>query len=325
MFAAAGWRYGKGEDAMKKSVCLSGVAAALLGLALPSSYGQIPLGAPTTPTLPPGAPQSLMSSPQPTNGNGGGDYGAAPGNGGNGQGAGGISTDPGISTWLAYPRPWGCCCPTGKNGPIGCEVYIRSGASVPVGSGVFASVLNLGWDIEGGVRTLLFNPAQDAAWTADLSITNIHYRTTTGRQVTLLNFPLQVPTATGATTTLTIPSIQVTPAGVDDTTLNLAFGREWYLWGTAECHGEPMLRVGCDFGGRWGNNKLDLREIRHKTGAIEGFFTSIHSDVEIPCSCCIIQAGFRLEYGYTFSNILKPTETTDLQTFNFMFMLGTRY
>jgi hypothetical protein len=302
---------------MKNSFCLSGVAAALLGVGL--VHGQ----SPTSPSVNLAIPPAVLPSPAQSNGNG--DNGSGPLFGGQSQTpAAPQSPNPGISTWLAYPRSAGCCCPTGKNGPIWGEFYVRSGVSVPFG-GFFGSVMNAGWDVEAGVRALLFNPEQDAAWTADLSITNIHYNTTTANQRTLTNLQLQLPNAVGGVSNFTIPSLPVTPSGLNDTTLNLAFGRECYLYGTAECQGEPRFRIGYDVGGRWGSSKLDLREIRHKTGAIEGFFTSVHSDVEIPCSCCIIEAGLRLEYGYLFSDILQSATATNMSTVNCMFTIGTRY
>src|SRR5437867_1586447 len=33
----------------------------------------------------------------------------------------------GLSSWIKYPRSPGCCGPVGANGPIGSEIYFRSG------------------------------------------------------------------------------------------------------------------------------------------------------------------------------------------------------
>jgi hypothetical protein len=237
---------------------------------------------------------------------------------------------PGVSSWLAYPRPIGCCDLTGRNGPIGSEVYVRTGTSVPIGGGLFGSVMKPGWDVEGGVRALLFNPEQTRAWTADLSVTNIHYYTSTAKSAPLINFASQVtiPSTTGGTPTtqtVIIPQFFVTPAGLNDTTVNLAFGRECYLIGAANTCSEPRWRIGGDVGGRWGSSRLDLVEIKHKTGSISGFFFSLHSDLEIPCGCCILFAGLRMEYGYTFSKILQQQNDTDLQVLNFVGTVGLRF
>ena len=37
-----------------------------------------------------------------------------------------------------------------------------------ISGGVFGHELGVGWEIEGGGRTLFFNPACDAAWTVSL-------------------------------------------------------------------------------------------------------------------------------------------------------------
>jgi hypothetical protein len=235
----------------------------------------------------------------------------------------------------------------GRNGPIGSEVYLRSGISVPIGGGVYGSVMKPGWDIEGGVRTLLFNRDETAAWTADLSITNVHYYTSTGKQFILANVAFSPPSTPGMPSSLiNLPEIAVSPVGLNDTTVNLSFGRECYLVGAATCHGEPQWRIGGDFGGRWGSSRIDLfagpqppkvlalgvtqptaeAAAQHRTGAIEGFFFSLHTDVEIPCwSCCILFAGLRLEYSYTISHILQEQNDTLLQGLNFMATVGLRF
>src|SRR5262249_59921218 len=59
--------------------------------------------------------------------------------------------------------------------------------------------------------------------------------------------------------------------------------------------------------------KMDLREIKHRTDVVGGFFLSAHSDVEIPCGCCIFQAGVRLAYDYIWTDILQ-SRNDDLQT-----------
>jgi hypothetical protein len=300
---------------MKNSFCLSGLVVAFLGLGVAHAQGPVySLDAVITPPAnPPGVTAAPAIAPPLTPGEPAGpEYGGG-----------------GVSSWLAYPRAAGCCSPTGRNGQIGSELYLRSGTSVPIGGGFFGSVMKPGWDIAGGVRTLLFNPESTAAWTADLGLTNIHYYTSTRSQATLLNFQSQVsvPSSSGipTTTTMTIPQFAVTPAGLNNTFVNLAFGREWYLWGSAATCGECKWRVGGDFGGLWGTERVDLVEIKHKTGSISGFFVSLHSDLEIPCGCCIVYAGLRMEYGYTFSDILQRQNNTDLQSLNFLATFGVRF
>src|SRR5438132_6528109 len=109
-----------------------------------------------------------------------------------------------LSSWVTYARP-GCCGPMGCNGPIGYELFLRTGVSLPASGPIFGHTLETGWDIEGGVRSLFFNPAMDRDWSIDLSINNILNR----GQRSDITFPyniLQTNQTTGALSTLTIPA-----------------------------------------------------------------------------------------------------------------------
>ena len=78
------------------------------------------------------------------------------------------------SPYLRYPRSPCCCGPVGKcGGPIGSELFFRTGMAFPIGGGIFNRYLHTGWDVEGGGRVLLFNPSATAAWTVSLSVSNI--------------------------------------------------------------------------------------------------------------------------------------------------------
>ena len=132
------------------------------------------------------------------------------------------------SNWMDYPRCLGCCGPIGRNGPIGYEVYVRNGLDFPLGGNPFGARMDAGWDVAVGARTLFFNPVSDAAWTADLSVSNdfnsSRDRTST---YTLLNLR-------DKTTNATIPSTTVTIRDLNRTYFNLAGGRERNLWGSAQ-------------------------------------------------------------------------------------------
>jgi hypothetical protein len=226
----------------------------------------------------------------------------------------------GPSSWNLYPRSPGCCGPVGGNGPISYEAYLRAGPSFPIGGSFFGHVLDTGWEIQGGARTLFFNPEVTAAWTVDLSISNIHNHAGDQSQVVFIRDLASDQ----------LPPIGVTAQGLNRTYANAALGREWYLWGAADSpgivHGElPNWRVGVDVGGRWGSEKLDLNEIRHRTEVTYGAFLSVHSDVEFPCGCCIFYGGARLEYDYSWSNILNPGAHGDLQDLNLLFEVGARF
>jgi hypothetical protein len=224
-----------------------------------------------------------------------------------------------LSDWILYPRPPGCCGPEGCNGPLAYEVYLRSGPSFNIGSGVFGHDLSTGWDIQGGARLLLFNPAVDAAWTVDFGVTNINNHS--GDRSRVVNIrSLQ----DGG------DPIPVTIRSLNRTFASGALGREWYLWGPAVAPGIetgtlPNLRAGVDVGGRWGTANMELFEIRHRTEVVTGVFFSAHSDLEFPCGCCILQAGVRLEYGYTWTDLLKPGDRGYLQDLGLLFTAGVRF
>ena len=227
------------------------------------------------------------------------------------------------SNWMAYPRCAGCCGPVGANGPLGYEIYVRNGISFPVGGNPFGTKLDAGWDVEVGARTLFFNPERDAAWTVDLSVSNVHngsndFTTTYG----LTNVQ---PGPQGSGTT--IPAIQVGVRDLNRTYVNVAGGREWYLWGTADASKPDVnWRVGFDLGGRYGTEKLEMTNfLIHRTDVIAGMFGSVHTDLEIPWRCVIFQAGIRAEYGYTWGDILQSQNDSDVQELNLLFTLGARF
>jgi hypothetical protein len=130
----------------------------------------------------------------------------------------------------------------------------------------------------------------------------------------------------------------VSIADLNTTFANLGFGRDWYLRGQAPTYltcaacgdhdcdrGNWVWRVGVDGGGRYGTAKLELHEVRHRTDTIAGLYVGAHSDIEVPCGCCIFQAGIRLEYDYTWMDILQKQNDTDLQNLNLLFTIGTRF
>jgi hypothetical protein len=151
---------------------------------------------------------------------------------------------------------------------------------------------------------------------------------THGQPVTL------IPAAGSAPMTIAANGVSI--EALNRTFVNLGFGRDWYLNGPAPtylnaadrgdcCRGAPVWRVGFEGGGRYGTAKLDLHEIQHRTDTIAGLFVAGHADVEVPCGCCIFQAGFRVEYDYTWTDLLQQSNDTDLQDFNFLFTIGARY
>jgi hypothetical protein len=235
----------------------------------------------------------------------------------------GLPPPGGLSSWLLYPRSAGCCGPVGKDGPIFQEFYVRNGTSFTISGGPFGNILAPGWAFEAGGRVLFFNPTVDAAWTVDLALSNFHYNTSRDQVIFLRNIPSTTPNPGGGNTTTALPLVLTRPSGLNITDVSAAGGREWYLWGNCT-DGGPSWRVGGDLGGRWGSARLDLREIKHRTDVVGGFFLSAHSDVEFPCGCCIFQAGVRVEYDFIWTDILQ-SPNDQLQTLNLLFTLGARY
>lgn len=237
------------------------------------------------------------------------------------------------SPYLVYPRSPCCCGPVGKCGPIGIELFLRSGPVFPIGGNLFDRFLHTGWDIEGGGRTLFFNPAVDRAWAVSLSVSNIFARTGNDNQpITLFNVPVHT-TVTIPNSTVTqpviqnVPSLQATVSSLNMTFVNVGFGREWYLLGTADpgaMHG-CNWRVGVDGGGRWGSAMVQFNEINHHTDVVGGTYCAIHTDVEYPFRCGILQAGIRYEYNYIWTSLLQHQNNGDFQSMNLLFQTGVRY
>src|SRR5262249_23286490 len=131
------------------------------------------------------------------------------------------------------------------------------------------------------------------------------------------------PATLNGTTSQVLPSFPVTVQSVNRTLVSLGVGRDWYLWGPAHVegmsHGElPNWRVGAEFGGRYGTLRLTLNEIQHRTDAIGGLYAAIFSDIEFPWHCCVFSAGVRLEYAYTWDDVLQSQNPSDLQDLNLL-------
>lgn len=243
------------------------------------------------------------------------------------------------SPYLQYPHSPCCCGPVGKcGGPIGSELFVRSGMAFPIGGGIFNQFLHTGWDVEGGGRLLLFNPPSTAAWTVSLSVSNIFARTGNANQpITLFRVPVHTlqqspPSTTGAIASATpvtvqVPELTVTVSSLNMTFANAGFGREWWLHGSADPgqqHGWNW-RAGVDGGGRWGSASVQFNEIRHRTDVVGGMYAAIHSDVEYPFRCGIAFGGVRLEYNYIWTSLLQDQNNGDFQSLNLLFQLGVRF
>lgn len=233
----------------------------------------------------------------------------------------------GPSTWLTYCRVPGCCGPMGKCGPIGTEVYVRSGVELGFGAGILSRVLDPGWTIQGGGRVLFFEPSMHSAWTVDAGITTTHNNANhDNEQVELRRVQAKVTNAVGQNVTLTIPSLQVTPHALHRTAVGLGIGKEWYLLGDAAAPINALnWRAGVDLGGRWGQGSVDYLEIRHLTERYGQFYVAAHTDLEIPSGTCIFFIGGRVEYGYMWSDFLQRQNDSDLSEFGLTAVFGVRF
>lgn len=236
----------------------------------------------------------------------------------------------------ATSHPDGCCGPVGGYGPISWEIYARTGTAISFGNS-FSADLNLGWTVQGGARTLFYNVEQDGAWVLDIGLTNI-YQNAGGRHTyTLVDFP-EVRNNQRVLT----PVKELTGDYLNRTLFGLSIGREVWLLGNARvgqngcgmCEsgcgpgcvdGAWNLRIGWDFGGRWGTTKFMPNEARHLNERLGGVFVAVHSDIEIPCGGCIFQSGVRMEWGYTWNDVVQSRNPADIQDLLFLWNMGIRF
>jgi hypothetical protein len=342
-----------------KRICLAGLVVVLLGLQVAHGQGY----SPDSPLLPQTTPGLEQPNPDGGAGGSGTDVGAGGQGIGGGPGAanGTINATAPISSWLAYPRSPGCCGPLGGNGPIGGEIFLRAGISYPFGGSVLENSLRDGWDIDGGVRSLFFDRELKAAWTVSVGLSNIFSQgqanpptiilnnvktgvaiptgasaSTTAAQaaatVQALGLPASVasqltanvPTTTGVT--LVLPVVTASVARYNQTFLNLAGGRVWYLCGCGDCSAQQCSwRLGCEGGGRWGTSKVEFNEIRHLTDTVGGLFSAVYTDIERPWGCAFIHGGVRCEYQYIWGDVLQHQNSSDYQSVILMITAGVRF
>ena len=224
-----------------------------------------------------------------------------------------------VSDWISYNRPQ-CCGSIGGNGPIAMELFARTGFSIPAEGRIFGHVLETGWAVEGGGRSLFFNQAMDRAWAIDLSISNVFNY---GQ-----HWDISVPFTHGFTSqfgAFTTQTSQVTIRQLNRTNVNLGGGYEWYLWAPANASDCSHCRFGMDTGGRVGSVKIEFNEIRHSTDLLGGVYVGLHADWEKPCGACTFIAGFRAEWSYNWMDVLQTPNDSDLMDVNLLFTAGIRF
>lgn len=218
-----------------------------------------------------------------------------------------MESQSGLSDWITYRRGGYCMGPVGGHGPIGSEVYLRGGIDFPVG-GNLGDILRPGHSIQGGGRALLFNQAEDAAWTIDVGLANIYNYADGGAA------PFTITQPGGA--------VVVNMTSMNRTFFSLGFGRQWYLWGSAP---DPVNKwlIGFDLGGRYGSASANFAQIRHRTDVVGGGFISGYGGIEIPVAFGFLEAGVRTEFSYTWSDIVQvPSDIADIGV---LFNVGLRF
>jgi len=217
--------------------------------------------------------------------------------------------------WDTHPRP-GCCGSGSPYPAVQTELYFRTGPSFVVGSGTYSDSLSTGWTFQGGAKAMFFNEFMDTAWYVDASISNHHNSAnSTPATVTLLiDDPVSAlipPTPTPATI-----------RGLNRTFVNLGLGRALYLWAPANACSSSW-RICFDGGGRYGSAKADFFEITYESDVIGGLYAGLQTDLDIPWGRCLMHLGCRLEYAYTWSDVLQ--RQSDMQDINVLFQVGVRY
>ncbi len=217
-----------------------------------------------------------------------------------------------LSDWMLYRRP--SCCSAGPLFPFYTEAYVRAGPSVPVGGTFTGRELLVGWTFEGGVRGMFFNQAMTSAWIVDAGVVNTNNGALSPG--TPVKLDIILPDATG---TPTRGFHDVTIHNYNRTFASLGFGKDWYPWQPANSP-TGTWRFGVDAGGRYGSSSMTFYEIRHRTHVIYGPYMAVHTEFQVPCGCCFLSWGLRVEWAYTEDEILqRGTYTQDinaLATFN---------
>jgi hypothetical protein len=230
--------------------------------------------------------------------------------------AGAMQPSPsGLSDWIVYKRP--DCCSPGPNIPIYAESDLRVGPSIPVGGNYLGRQLQVGWTIDANIRALKFNSEMTSAWVADLHILNSNNTGLNKGDPVVLN--IFQKNAVGVSV---LTNVSVTVRRYNRTMVGAGFGKEWYLWESANAPGRKW-RAGVDGGGRYGSGSMQFPEIRHRTDTLGGLYAAAHTDFEIPCGRCFLSWGMRCEWAYTWGDILQ--KQSDVQEINVLATFGVRY
>ena len=230
------------------------------------------------------------------------------------------------SPWCGDTPAGGCCGPVGGHGTATYEGYLRTGVSLIGSGGEPTQILKtFGWNVTGGARTLLFNPAGDTAWAIDLGVGFTRHEGT--------NRPSEILVSSlkggfgDAPDTLAVNTIALERAS-----FNFAIGRDYFLNGPGVVgqQGYGNVRFGWDVGGRWGSASLLLRPedepggYRHRQSVYHGLALGAHLSWERPMGAWTLFAGGRAEWVYNWTNVIPPQDG-DFREVNLLMMFGVRF
>jgi hypothetical protein len=212
------------------------------------------------------------------------------------------------------PGPAGDCCgPVGANGPIGQEIYVRFGANFPLGNGLLARSLNTaGHTVQVGGRSQFFDPPGDAAWALDLHLQYEFNNADAQDVVTFRGEPVLV-------------------RELHRWAVGLGGGRDMFLSAPGFVGGtwDANFRLGWDVGGRWGTGHVDLNPLfepegyRRHQDVFAQAFAGVLATVEVPVGGWTWVGGGRLEWDYTFSDLIP--KGSSFHEINVLLMCGVRY
>jgi hypothetical protein len=287
-------------------------ASASLGTSVNLPPAADPLSPPSS--LPPGAP---TSGPNEVGGAAYGTYG--------------------LSSWIRGDK-YGCCDHVGNDGPIQSELMVSTGVAIPIGrTGQLQSVLQSGLDVGVDARVQFFDPGMQTAWDIELGLDNVYNHAHAGTPMSLKqtvpqnpNSPVTAPNAAGGFPPVEVFFGQGSVPGVTLQDLNRTYvdiggGKEWYLWGAANSPGSK-LRFGLDGGGRYGTDRAEFHEIPHRTDVIAGLYAGVRLDYECPLAGnFVFQTGVRVQYSYTWGDIMQIQNNSDVQELLVLFTVGIRF
>jgi hypothetical protein len=232
------------------------------------------------------------------------------------------------SPWCGDTPAGGCCGPVGANGPVGFDLFFRTGPSLISGGGEFARTLKtFGWNVQGGGRTLFFNPAGDSAWALDLGVgyTNIEGRSLS-RPVDVLSNAVKFGGPGGQ------PTFAAGVRELRRTSFNFGVGRDHFLngpgWVGADC--VSNFRLGWDVGGRWGTASVDYEPFLEPGGyrrlhdIFHGVYLAGQGTWEQPMGAWTFYLGGRVEWGYYWTNLIPPNDG-DFRDVNLLLLAGVRF